>query len=194
MSDAKYYLLIGERTEGPYLLEELTQQWKSGRVKLTDLWATDGVEEWKQISELTPQMYAATVTHPHQPEPNHYPLLGAIVGVSLLVIAWGGLPRMNDWWTQRRVDKVARGAVLENLVAPATAKFAAEKSRYERWGGQHYVFLAVDSQNPFGAFIRNYFLVDVVEIDGSLTMQRVQKIDRPSGDSLRALSKNKPDH
>ncbi len=56
----------------------------------------------------------------------------------------------------------AEKIVAENLLSPTSAKFSDERV-IERKGNLFLVHLAVDSQNVFGAMIREHYLV-VVEL------------------------------
>jgi hypothetical protein len=107
----------------------------------------------------------------------------AIVAMAALIYAMNRIQRVNTWEPAppdlgpTRIESETRcidtnaivGAqriVLENIKAPATARFSEQRVMY-RHGPHVAVRLAVDAQNSFGALIREHYCVFFEYIDCS---------------------------
>lgn len=75
----KYFVLRGEKTEGPFAPGEMRHFWKAGALKPDDMCARDGDPEWKPAKQIFPALRVR--------EKKNYSTL-QIVGVLLTV---GGL-------------------------------------------------------------------------------------------------------
>lgn len=76
-----------------------------------------------------------------------------IIIISLFVVNTFGFAKSSD----RKAILAAKTEVIENLIAPATASFVSAKI-IEKKNSWYIVYIVVDSQNAFGAYIRSGFL------------------------------------
>lgn len=99
---------------------------------------------------------------------NPWVWVGTLVAISVAVV--GGLFAVDHWRGGSTDDqsgyvKVAcRDWVKDRLTSPATAKFSGES--VSRTGNTYVVTGSVDSQNSFGAMIRNGYQCEAIN-DGS---------------------------
>lgn len=114
MTDALYKIARDGTVIGIYTLRELADRTASGAVKRTDHYWTEGMTEWKMVSELVP------VARLQSSKTIKWIVIGALVAACLVAVCSQILPHVYEW--QKREEARER----------AIAAYNAEKAEADR--------------------------------------------------------------
>lgn len=90
------------------------------------------------------------------------------IGLSCCIILSCNRTQLSD---RESAGNAAKEAILTQLKAPATAKFAS-LNLTETNGDKYIIFAAVDSQNEYAAFLRSNYLVAVKKTEHGFLVDR----------------------
>lgn len=90
----------------------------------------------------------------------------ALATMLVLVLFVGGVLAYNAIREPARARDACREAVEDRLKAPSTAEFSDEESE-KAADGEYTVTGAVDSQNGFGAMVRNTYECGILKLGAS---------------------------
>lgn len=176
-----YFIQQGGQTIGPYDGNQIIDLLRSHQVSMSDLCSPEGMDYWQPLGNMIdPAQLAAPVAAPVAAPPAKRTtnalgctalVLFLAVVVVVVIAKFGGSGTGDLGGQEERAPwNAGKGFVLKSLKAPSTAKFpgayesnvgwqSAGADRWQVWG-------YVDSQNGFGAMIRNEWKA-VVEKRGS---------------------------
>jgi hypothetical protein len=180
-----YYLWINDQQTGPFTVEQIRSMWSQGSIGVETLFWIEGSPEWlplKNIIKLVQPPAQKTVEVASQKrgsgciKPALIFLIVAFFGLMIVGLTSSEVPR-STYELKSEAFEIAKDWVQERLKAPSTAEFCDFNDT--KWLVEEDEFTVqgwVDSENSFGAKLRNKWQVKMIYHPGQKDWT-LQKID-----------------
>jgi hypothetical protein len=194
-----YLIQDGGTTFGPHTIQQLRQMWSVGKITCDATYRSCTMRAWAPIEYLKDFLEPKTeVAQSPKPRKKIGGLKLAVGCCAGLIFVVGIVTKLSDdnkadqTFVVLKMKAEAKEAVLKNLKAPSTAKFSLDAimdtdTEVRGYPGTTTYTVSgwVDSQNSYGAMLRNKFTVAVDYHDGQAEAYWVSVGNQERGNHAR---------